>query len=87
MKFTRASRKEVFKVLNRYEEALVNLDWALRQDPENVFALGNRSEIYRSLKRFDEALTGLDKALETEPDNPLALKTSLVLHNKQSWQT
>jgi protein O-GlcNAc transferase len=54
-------------------EAVSQIDFALRQNPNSVFALNNRGIALYELKRFDEALASYDRALTLMPDYSQAL--------------
>jgi tetratricopeptide (TPR) repeat protein len=61
-------RSITYAQIERYEEALADLDHALELDPDNASALVNRGTTYAQMKRYDEALADLDRAVEIDPD-------------------
>jgi tetratricopeptide (TPR) repeat protein len=62
-----ASRSEVFLELQRWEEALADLDQALSQGPPSAALWNNRGLAQGALKRFDEALESYARAALLSP--------------------
>lgn len=58
--------------LNRYDEALVSLDAAVKERPDLVAAHEERGEALWQLGRREQAVTVWQDAVENEPDLPLA---------------
>jgi tetratricopeptide (TPR) repeat protein len=58
----------VFLQRCQYEQAVRQIDVALRQNPNNVNALNNRGTALKELKRFGDALASYDRALKLKPD-------------------
>lgn len=56
-----------------FDEAIVELQAALEQEPDNTDALASLGGVYLTLERLEEAMVELDKALAIEADHPLAL--------------
>ena len=50
------------------QQAVRQIDLALKRSPRNHFALNNRGIALVELKRFDEALATLDRAIAARPD-------------------
>ena len=48
--------------------AVLQIEFALKINPGNVFALISRGNALHALKRFDEALASCDKAIAVQPD-------------------
>ncbi len=59
--------------LQRYEEALDDLDWLLQKDAQNPDWLCGRSLAYCKLERYSEAVNDATAALEIRADQPIAL--------------
>ena len=53
--------------LGRHEEAIVDLDEAIRLDPENAFAWYNRGAVKAHLQDFDGAAKDVEKAVYLSP--------------------
>lgn len=69
--------------LNKWKEALKNLNYAIKNDPEYVHALLNRGETLLKLDRPTEALTDLKAVirLDTHPDTPSAIRARWIIQN------
>src|SRR5215469_3669664 len=71
----------IFYQRGNHAEAVSQIDFALKRDPNNVFALNNRGIALYELKRFEEALASYDHALTLRPvlrrRSPI-VETSLV---------
>ncbi|MBU0495415.1 MAG: PQQ-binding-like beta-propeller repeat protein [Chloroflexi bacterium] len=59
-----------FLEAGKAEEAIAELNMALRYDRENTLAYGNLGLVYRQLGRLDQAARMYDVALELEPRDP-----------------
>src|SRR5205085_1073194 len=59
-------RGEALRYLNRYEEALPNIEQALTLRPDNPFLLGWQGELLSLLGRNQEALAPLERAYELD---------------------
>jgi predicted O-linked N-acetylglucosamine transferase (SPINDLY family) len=51
-----------------YEEAIHEIDLALKANPKEASAHSNRGNALQALKRLDEALTSYDRAIALKPD-------------------
>jgi tetratricopeptide (TPR) repeat protein len=49
-------------MLDKYEEALADLNKSLEIQPDNAWALSSRGEVYRMLNKYEEALAGLNES-------------------------
>jgi hypothetical protein len=69
--------------LKKWEEALKNLNYAIKNDPEHVHALLNRGETLLILDRHAEALTDLKAVirLDTQSDTPSAKRARWIIQN------
>lgn len=56
--------------LDRFEEALVAYEQAIRLDPENSTYHDDRGDALAGLERHEEALTAYEEAIRLDPDNP-----------------
>jgi tetratricopeptide (TPR) repeat protein len=63
----------------RYEEAIHEIDLALKERPDVAAALNARAAALKELQRLPEALAGFDKALALEPDYVDALYNRATL--------
>lgn len=54
------------------QEAVKDMDLALKAQPDHVTALNNRGFAYEQLGRYDEALADLDRAISINPDHAFA---------------
>jgi tetratricopeptide (TPR) repeat protein len=52
--------------MDRYDEALADLDRAVELLPDNAWILANRGETHRLAKRYAEALADFDRAVELD---------------------
>ena len=66
--WTLSNRGVTYRMLERYAEALVDLNRALELEPDNTFELRSRGATYRMLERYDEAQADLDQALILQPN-------------------
>lgn len=73
-------RALVLKALDRKEEALRDLDEALRLDPALVSALRERAELKAAKGDTAGARADLDRALDQAPDDPVTWNSSGYLH-------
>lgn len=55
--------------MNRYKEALADLNGALKINSSNVMALESRGETYYKINRYEKACEDLSQLLEIDPDN------------------
>lgn len=60
---------EALAKLERYEEALHDLEKGLKSNPHNAEILIHRGKTLGNVKRYDEALSSFEKALEINPDD------------------
>ena len=51
----------------RYEEAIVLLNKAVKQKPDDITARGHHAHALMAAQRFDEALAGYDRVLAAQP--------------------
>jgi tetratricopeptide (TPR) repeat protein len=70
--------------LERYRDAISDLDHALSVDPRRDDALVFRGAAYRHLNRLDMAQDDIDHALLLDPDNADALLERGILRQRQS---
>ena len=74
-------------ITGKYDEALLNLDEALKRDPQNTRALIYRSEVYIAKNRLNEALRDLQSALAIEPSASTKMRLAAVyLEAKQHME-
>ena len=66
--------------LERYEDALADLNQALNLRPDHPDTINNRGVTHDSLKRYDEALVDYNRALELRPDHPETLNNRGVTY-------
>jgi tetratricopeptide (TPR) repeat protein len=66
---TYSRRGQTYMRLERYDQALADLDRALDLDAGNLGAMHCRAETYRLTGRLDEALSDYDRAIEQAPDD------------------
>jgi tetratricopeptide (TPR) repeat protein len=59
--------------MQRYDEALADLNRAIELDPSYAWAIGRRGETYQDLERYDEALADLNRAIELDPSYAWAI--------------
>ena len=62
-------RAECHWLMGRREEALADLDRAIKLSPRNGALIGGRGFLYQIMGRYGEALTDLTRANELSPDN------------------
>ncbi|MBD1995250.1 tetratricopeptide repeat protein [Leptolyngbya sp. FACHB-541] len=62
-----AWRGEVYRLMEYYEEALIDFDRAIELDPAYAWAIASRGETYQDMERYEEALKDFDKAIELDP--------------------
>jgi tetratricopeptide (TPR) repeat protein len=77
---TLASRGQVYRVLDRYEEALGDLNRAIEQDPQYAWAFAERGETYRLMGQYGKAFRDFSRAIELDPDEDWALSKRAELH-------
>ena len=66
----------------KYDEAISDLQQAIKLNPKNGDAYGNLGLAYTEMGKNDEALTSLNTALTLDPDNSNALKYRAALFKK-----
>src|SRR4051812_30393461 len=66
-----------------YDEAIVLLKKAVRQNPADLTARGHHAHALLAARRFDEALTAYDRVLAVQPDNFEALYNRGVILSQQ----
>ena len=72
--------------LERYEEALADLNQALNLIPDHPEILNNRGVTYDRLNRYDEALADYNRSLELRPDDPATLSNrGLTYYNLKRY--
>ena len=60
-------------LMERYGEALADLDRAIELDPGHAWAIANRGYTYRRMERYEEALADLSRAIELDPGHAWAI--------------
>jgi tetratricopeptide (TPR) repeat protein len=71
----------------KYEEALKELQQALKLDPGNVEALYYQGIVYASLNRFNEAEASFEKARVLRPgNNDIAFQLGALYFNRESYE-
>jgi tetratricopeptide (TPR) repeat protein len=71
----------------RFDDALRELQEALRLDPQNVEALYYRSVVYLILNRPAEAQAGLEKARALRPENPdISFQLGVLYFSQQDYE-
>jgi tetratricopeptide (TPR) repeat protein len=68
--------------MDHYQDAVTDLDHALRVDPRRVEALVLRSSAWRHLDQIDKARDDIDHALALDPDNAEALLERGILRQR-----
>ncbi|MCK4362845.1 MAG: tetratricopeptide repeat protein [Dehalococcoidia bacterium] len=72
--------------LERYEEALADLNQALNLRPDHPDTLNDRGVTYHNLDRYDEALADYNRSLELRPDHPDTLSNrGLTYYNLKRY--
>jgi protein O-GlcNAc transferase len=66
-----------------YDEAIVLLNKAVRQNPADLTARGHHAHALMAARRFDEALTAYDRILTAQPGNFEALYNRGVILSQQ----
>jgi tetratricopeptide (TPR) repeat protein len=73
-------------ILGRYEEALVDFDEVLSQEPQSSEAWDQKAGLLMRLQRFPEALSAIEKAIEFTSEGPgrtaLRMGKAIVLSKK-----
>ncbi len=64
-----ADRAAAYLALERWEEALGDLDYSLSIQPSNADALAMRARAYLQLERYDDALNDVDEARLQRPED------------------
>jgi tetratricopeptide (TPR) repeat protein len=62
----RTVRGWTYWAMERYDQALADLNRAIELNPENASALASRGETYRLMERYDEALADFNRAIELD---------------------
>lgn len=71
----------------RYEEAIVLLNKALKQNPHDITARSHHAHALMAAQRFDEALAAYDRVLAAQPGNFEALyNRGVILSQKQRFE-
>lgn len=73
-------RGETYRILNRYDEALADLNRVIEADPDRAWAIGSRAETYRLMRRYDEALVDFNRAIELDPGYAWAIGSRGQIH-------
>src|SRR5260370_26496421 len=58
-----AHRGEIYRLMERYEEALADFDRAIALDEKYAGAFAHRGETYGLMRRYEEALADFDQAI------------------------
>ncbi len=66
-------RGQEYAEAENFDEAIVELQAVLDQEPDNTDALAILGGVYLTQEKIDEAIAELNQALSIEPDHPLAL--------------
>lgn len=83
-----AARSFHYEHDQRYEEALVDINEAIRLDPSVAFYYDNRSNAERELDQTDKAFADANTALRLDPDDlPAHLNRGLVYFRKKEFQS
>jgi tetratricopeptide (TPR) repeat protein len=59
--------------MERYDNALADLNHAIELDPKEYWIIAERGETYLSMGRYDDALADLNHAIELDPDDASAI--------------
>ena len=57
------TRGDTYRLMGKYEEALVDLNRAIALDKKYAWAIAQRGETYRLMGRYEEALVDLNRAI------------------------
>lgn len=80
-------RADVFKRLEKFDEALRDLDFAKRISPKDPNVFHARSRLFKEKGDMNHAIAELDEAIETIPNNPYLLTCRGSLYgNKRDFQ-
>jgi tetratricopeptide (TPR) repeat protein len=55
--------------MERYDDALADLNRAIELNPDQAWVIGIRGETYRLMERYDDALADLNRAIELNPSD------------------
>ncbi|MBD2576775.1 ATP-binding protein [Oscillatoria sp. FACHB-1406] len=66
-------RGETYRLMERYEDALKDLDKAIELDPKYDWAIARRGNTYRLMKRYEDALADFNRAIELDPEYKWAI--------------
>jgi tetratricopeptide (TPR) repeat protein/superfamily II DNA or RNA helicase len=69
--------------MERLDDALKDLNEALKIQPECPFTLSIRGDLYRRQGKLDEAFKDLNAALKIQPESPFTLASRSELYRKQ----
>jgi tetratricopeptide (TPR) repeat protein len=76
------NRVNVYRNLQRFDEALIDYTQAIQVDPTFELAYVNRASIYEQLRRYDAALTDYIQAIKLDPNDRIAYyNLGLLLYN------
>jgi len=64
------NRAVSYALLDRYDEAIADLNRTIELNPRFAKAFFNRAELYSQEARFEQAIQDYDKAIELAPDDP-----------------
>jgi tetratricopeptide (TPR) repeat protein len=64
--------------MERYDEALADLNRAIELDPSAGWAIGSRGQTFQAMERYDEALADLTRAIDLDPNLAEKLGTHLA---------
>lgn len=78
-------RGKADRKLERFEDALKDMEKAFLAEPENSLYSAFRAEIYFHMKRFEESVLDFDRAIRNEPDNAdyYYLRAGVKMHLKK----
>ena len=62
-------RGVTYRLMKRYDDALVDLDRAIELDHERASASSSRGQAYRLMGRYDDALADFTRAIELDPSS------------------
>ncbi|MBC7252278.1 MAG: tetratricopeptide repeat protein, partial [Anaerolineae bacterium] len=68
-----ARRGETYRLMEKYDEALADLNRAVELRPDLAWAIALRGETYRLMGKYDEALADFNRAIELQPDYARAI--------------
>jgi tetratricopeptide (TPR) repeat protein len=68
-----AHRGETYRLMERYEEALADLNQAIELSPDDIWAIASRGLTHQQMGRYEEALVDFTRAIELNPDYTFAI--------------